>query len=56
MEMTSYYVEMSKHLAVFRTVKNEVFPKGTYAWTRIRVSEFAHQGLLAEVKRAAVKR
>lgn len=55
-EMTSYHVEMSKHMDVFRTVKNEVFPKGTYAWTRIGVSELAHQGLLAEVKCVAVKR
>ena len=42
--------------AMFRTVKNEVFPKGTYAWSRIGVSELAHQGLLAEVKCVAVKR
>ena len=55
-EMTSYHVEMSKHMDVFRTVKNEVFAKGTYAWTRIGVSELAHQGLLAEVKCVAVKR
>ncbi|GGG13267.1 hypothetical protein GCM10010924_48030 [Rhizobium wenxiniae] len=55
-EMTSYHVEMSKHMDVFRTAKNEVFPKGTYAWTRIGVSELAHPGLLAEVKCVAVKR
>ena len=55
-EMTSYHVEMSKHMDVFLTVKNEVFPKGTYAWTRIGVSELAHQGLIAEVKCVAVKR
>ncbi|MDQ0133913.1 enamine deaminase RidA (YjgF/YER057c/UK114 family) [Neorhizobium galegae] len=55
-EMTSYHVEMSRHMDVFRTAKNEVFPKGTYAWTRIGVSELAHPGLLAEVKCVAVKR
>jgi len=55
-EMTSYHVEMSKHMDVFRIAKNEVFPKGTYAWTRIGVSELAHPGLLAEVKCIAVKR
>ncbi|WP_049731395.1 RidA family protein [Rhizobium ecuadorense] len=55
-EMTSYHVKMSKHMDVFRTVKNEVFSKGTYAWTRIGVSELAHPGLLAEVKCVAVKR
>jgi enamine deaminase RidA (YjgF/YER057c/UK114 family) len=55
-EMTSYHVEMSKHMDVFRTAKNDVFPKGTYAWTRIGVSELAHPGLLAEVKCVAVVR
>lgn len=55
-EMTSYHVEMSKHMDVFRAVKNDVFPKGTYAWTRIGVSELAHPGLLAEVKCVAVAR
>ncbi|GGG22862.1 MULTISPECIES: RidA family protein [Rhizobium] len=55
-EMTSYHVEMSKHMDVFRTAKNEIVPKGTYAWTRIGVSELAHPGLLAEVKCVAVKR
>jgi enamine deaminase RidA (YjgF/YER057c/UK114 family) len=54
-EMTSYHVEMSKHMDVFRTAKNEVFPKGTYAWTRIGMSELAHPGLLAEVKCIAVE-
>lgn len=55
-EMTSYHVAMSKHMDVFREAKNDVFPKGTYAWTRIGVSELAHPGLLAEVKCVAVKR
>ena len=55
-EMTSYHVEMSKHMDVFRSAKNDVFPKGTYAWTRIGVSELAHPGLLAEVKCVAVVR
>lgn len=55
-EMTSYHVEMSKHMDIFRRVKNEVFPKGTNAWTCVGVSELAHPGLLAEVKCVAVKR
>lgn len=55
-EMTSYHVEMSRYMDIFRSVKNEVFPKGTYAWTRIGVSELAHPGLLAEVKCVAVGR
>jgi enamine deaminase RidA (YjgF/YER057c/UK114 family) len=55
-EMTSYRVEMSKHMDVFRSVKTDGFPEGTYAWTRIGVSELAHPGLLAEVKCVAVER
>lgn len=55
-EMTTYHVEMSKHMPVFRDVKNRVFPRGTCAWTSIGVSELAHPGLLVEIKCVAVKR
>jgi enamine deaminase RidA (YjgF/YER057c/UK114 family) len=55
-EMTSYHIEMSKHMDVFRSVKNDVFPKGRCAWTKIGVSELAHPGLLAEVKCVAIAR
>lgn len=55
-EVTSYHVEMSKHMDIFRTAKNEVFPGGTYALIRIGVSELARPGLLAEVKCVAVTR
>jgi len=55
-EMTTYHVEMGKHMPVFRDVKNRVFPRGTCAWTSIGVSELAHPGLLVEIKCVAVKR
>lgn len=55
-DMTTYHVQMSKHMPVFREVKNRVFPRGTCAWTSIGVSELAHPGLLAEIKCVAVKR
>lgn len=55
-EMTTYHVEMSKHMAVFREVKNRLFPKGLCAWTCIGVSELAHPGLLVEIKCIAVRR
>jgi enamine deaminase RidA (YjgF/YER057c/UK114 family) len=55
-EMTTYHVRMSQHMPVFREVKNRVFPRGTYAWTTIGVSELAHPGLLVEIKCVAVKR
>ncbi|NVZ66349.1 RidA family protein [Pseudomonas gingeri] len=55
-EMTTYHVNMSQHMAVFREVKNRVFPRGHCAWTSIGVAELAHPGLLAEIKCVAVQR
>jgi enamine deaminase RidA (YjgF/YER057c/UK114 family) len=55
-EMTTYHVEMAKHMAVFREVKNHIFPRGLCAWTCIGVSELAHPGLLVEIKCVAVRR
>lgn len=49
-EMTTYHVEMSKHMGLFVDVKDRVFPRGSCAWTCIGVSELAHPGLLAEIK------
>ncbi|SEQ11394.1 Enamine deaminase RidA, house cleaning of reactive enamine intermediates, YjgF/YER057c/UK114 family [Pseudomonas sp. NFACC02] len=53
-DMTTYHVDMSRHMAVFREVKNRLFPKATCAWTCIGVSELAHPGLLVEIKCIAV--
>jgi enamine deaminase RidA (YjgF/YER057c/UK114 family) len=55
-DMTTYHVDMSRHMAVFRDVKNRMFPKGHCAWTCIGVSELAHPGLLVEIKCVAVRR
>jgi enamine deaminase RidA (YjgF/YER057c/UK114 family) len=55
-DMTTYHVDMSQHMAVFREVKNRMFPKGHCAWTCIGVSELAHPGLLVEIKCVAVRR
>ena len=55
-DMTTYHVQMSQHMSVFREVKNRVFPRGTCAWTAIGVSDLAHPGLLVEIKCVAVKR
>ncbi|MFM0592790.1 RidA family protein [Paraburkholderia dilworthii] len=55
-DMTTYHVQMSTHMPVFREVKNRVFPRGTYAWTAIGVSELAGAGLLVEIKCVAIKR
>jgi len=54
-DMTTYHVEMSRHFAAFRAVKDRVFPRGTCAWTAIGVSELARPGLLLEIKCIAVK-
>lgn len=55
-EMTTYHVEMRRHMDVFRTVKDRLFPRGTCAWTCIGVSELAHPGLWVEIKCVAVAR
>lgn len=55
-DMTTYHVDMSRHMAVFREVKNRVFPRGLCAWTCIGVSELAHPGILVEIKCVAVRR
>ena len=55
-EMTTYHVDMQRHMALFRTVKDAVFPRGICAWTCIGVSELARPGLLVEIKCVAVQR
>ena len=55
-EMTTYHVEMRRHMDVFRTVKDRTFPRDTCAWTCIGVSELAHPGLWVEIKCVAVAR
>lgn len=55
-EMTTYHVTMSQHMAVFRDVKNRLFPRDLCAWTSIGVAELAHPGLLVEIKCIAVQR
>ncbi|GLH21452.1 hypothetical protein BR1R3_41940 [Pseudomonas atacamensis] len=55
-EMTTYHVDMHRHMPIFRRVKDEVFPRSTCAWTCIGVSELARPGLLVEIKCVAVER
>lgn len=55
-DMTTYHVNMSEHMAVFRAVKDRVFPRGLCAWTCIGVTELARPGLLVEIKCVAVRR
>lgn len=55
-DMTTYHVDLQRHMALFRTVKDSVFPRNTCAWTCIGVSELARPGLLVEIKCVAVLR
>ena len=55
-EMTTYHVDMQRHMPIFRQVKDGVFPRGTCAWTCIGVAELARPGLLVEIKCIAVQR
>jgi len=55
-EMTTYHVNMHRHMPIFRRVKDKVFPRSTCAWTCIGVSELARPGLLVEIKCVAVER
>ncbi|AGT10919.1 endoribonuclease L-PSP (plasmid) [Paracoccus aminophilus JCM 7686] len=53
-DMTSYHIDMARHLPLFRQVKDRVFPRGTCAWTCLGVSELAVPGLLVEIKVTAL--
>lgn len=55
-EMTTYHVDIHRHMPTFRRVKDAVFPRGTCAWTCIGVAELARPGLLVEIKCVAVAR
>ena len=53
-DMTTYHIDMARHMPLFREVKNRLFPRGLCAWTCIGVAELAHPGLLVEIKCVAV--
>lgn len=55
-EMTTYHVDMHRHMPIFKRVKDEVYPRSTCAWTCIGVSKLARPGLLVEIKCVAVER
>lgn len=54
-DMTTYHVDLHRHLETFRKVKDTVFPRGTCAWTVIGVVDLALPGLLVEIKCTAVQ-
>lgn len=54
-DMTTYHIDLQRHMPLFRSVKDKVFPRNTCAWTCIGVSELARPGLLVEIKCVAVR-
>ncbi|GAB7530225.1 RidA family protein [Pseudomonas sp. 3A(2025)] len=54
-DMTTYHIDLQRHMPLFRIVKDKVFPRNTCAWTCIGVSELARPGLLVEIKCVAVR-
>lgn len=49
-EMTSYHVDLRKHLALFIKVKDELIAEPYPAWTAIGVSELITPGTLVEIR------
>lgn len=54
-DLTTYHVDMARHMPVFRAVKDRLFSRGLCAWTCIGVAELAQPGLLVEIKCVAVQ-
>lgn len=55
-DLTTYHVDLARHMAIFREVKERLFPKGLCPWTCIGVDALAHPALLLEIKCVAVQR
>lgn len=49
-EITTYHVELNRHLQEFIRTKNEFIVKPYPAWTAIGVSELASEGALVEIR------
>jgi enamine deaminase RidA (YjgF/YER057c/UK114 family) len=55
-EMTTYHVDLRKHLAAFVRVKDEYVFAPYPAWTAIGVSELITEGTLVEIRVIARRR
>lgn len=53
-ELTTYHVDISSHLHLYKEVRDRFLPKTRSAWTAIGVSALAHPALLLEIKCIAV--
>ncbi len=52
-EITTYHVDLRRHLDVFVTVKDEVIKPPYPAWTAIGVAELITEGTLVEIRAIA---
>ncbi|HEY3149249.1 MAG TPA: RidA family protein [Dongiaceae bacterium] len=55
-EMTTYHVDLRKHLSIFTKVKDEYIGAPYPAWTAIGVSELITEGTIIEIRLVARKR
>jgi len=55
-EMTTYHVDLRKHLSVFIKVKDEYIGPPYPAWSAIGVSELITEGTIVEIRLIARKR
>ena len=53
-EMTTFHVDLSKHLGAFTAVKDEYLSEPWSAWTAIGCTELAIPGARAEIKATAI--
>ena len=51
--MTTYHVDLDRHWAVFRDVKNRVLPRGNVSVDGVGVTALADPAFLLEVKATA---
>ncbi|MCG8491354.1 MAG: RidA family protein [Sneathiellales bacterium] len=54
-EITTYHIGLSKHLDLFKSVKDKFIQEPYPAWTAIGVSEFVHPDAIVEIRVLAKK-
>lgn len=53
-ELTTYHVDISEHMQLYKEVRDRFLPKARSTWTAIGITELAHPALLLELKCVAV--
>ncbi len=49
-ELTTYHVDISQHLQLYKDGRDQFLPKARSTWTAIGISALAHPALLLELK------